>query len=292
MTKLYKCFNLLSFLHSSLKKIALLTAFLSGIVSAPFFFFSDSTTDLSHASANMAQAFNFLPEEEVSYTVADAVALLETSEKIIEIQNPELCGKAELFADLSESEKEILKSAWKDIPCELLQNLKKVVIFDDMEKPRALAGASALHLRSDIFTLSEVQKVLIHESGHLVDLGGLQSQTFSEKSAFVDGSMPVFADDASADFYAISWKATDAWNADTTVQDFVSRYGATDPFEDFAESFLFYISYGEAFRQLAAENDQLAQKYDFFKTQVFDGKEFDGEMIVVTAERPWDATRI
>lgn len=264
-------------------------AFLSGIISAPFFF-SGEEKNFSHASADMTPAVAVVSIP--ALTVEEAIAILESAPEKPETKSSELCGKDDLFSAFSAEEKSVVASAWKDIPCDLLQNLKKVVIFDDINKPRALAGASSLHLRSDIFSLPEAEKVIIHETGHLVDLGGLISQDFSEKSGFVDGSLPVFADDVSADYYALSWNDTDSWNVDTTIQDFVSRYGATDPFEDFAESFLFYVAHGASFRELAAENAELAKKYDFFKNEVFAGEEFDGELIVVTAERPWDATRI
>ena len=125
-----------------------------------------------------------------------------------------------------------------------------------------------------------------------IDLGGLETKEYSKESGFFDGSLAVFADDPSAEFYKISWAKNEQWNSDTTASDFVSRYGATDPFEDFAESFLFYIAYGNGFRELAAKNPKLSRKYDFLKNRIFEGKEFAGEKVSLSAERPWDATRI
>jgi hypothetical protein len=47
------------------------------------------------------------------------------------------------------------------------------------------------------------------------------------------------------------------------------------PFEDFAESFGLYVNGGKIFRQLAANNQYLKQKYDWLKVNVFAGFEYD-----------------
>ena len=53
----------------------------------------------------------------------------------------------------------------------------------------------------------------------------------------------------------------------------------TDPFEDFAESYNWYVLQGANFRQLAETNALLRQKYDFLKTHVFENREFEGKML-------------
>lgn len=47
------------------------------------------------------------------------------------------------------------------------------------------------------------------------------------------------------------------------------------PFEDFAESFGLYVNGGRIFRQLAADDPYLKQKYDWLKANVFAGVEYD-----------------
>jgi len=61
------------------------------------------------------------------------------------------------------------------------------------------------------------------------------------------------------------------------------------PFEDFAESFGLYINGGRIFRQLAANNSYLKQKYDWLRLNVFAGVEYDTgetESIALMRARP------
>lgn len=207
------------------------------------------------------------------------------------------CGISSL-RKFSTPEKAILTAAVKNISCVLLADLSEIRIFDDQSKPRALAGAKVLELRSDFFVLPESEKVLIHELGHIVDLSGLKSKKYRQESGFVDGNMPIYADDPSVLFYIISWSASGGktkQKADSTKQDFVTGYAMTDPFEDFAESFLFYLKQGNRFRAYAEENERIRAKYEFFKTRVFGGQEFatgtdvQGDNLIV---RNWDATKL
>ena len=54
-----------------------------------------------------------------------------------------------------------------------------------------MASATRLYLRSDLFHLPERKEVIIHELGHVVDLGGLRGSSGSEISSFRDGTLPV-----------------------------------------------------------------------------------------------------
>ena len=66
----------------------------------------------------------------------------------------------------------------------------------------------------------------------------------------------------------------------------------TDPFEDFAESFIFYVLHGADFRFLKKESSVLAAKYDFLKNVLFAGAEFDSAITSSPGERVWDATLV
>ncbi len=57
--------------------------------------------------------------------------------------------------------------------------------------------------------------------------------------------------------------------------EFISQYAKTNYAEDFAESFDSYIHSAKIFRQRTAANDALRQKYDFLKTYVFGGQEYN-----------------
>jgi hypothetical protein len=57
--------------------------------------------------------------------------------------------------------------------------------------------------------------------------------------------------------------------------EFISGYSKVNNKEDFADHFSAYILEGRIFRERASENVFLQEKYDFLKTHIFAGKEFD-----------------
>jgi hypothetical protein len=119
--------------------------------------------------------------------------------------------------------------------------------------------------------------VLVHELGHIMDTGVLKGNFWTGESEFHDGKNAIYNDDPSLDFYRISFQDEKKLNKGVSGIDFVTGYAMTDPFEDFAETYNYYLLHGESFRELAKHNQSLAQKYDFMKEKVFAGKEFTFE---------------
>ena len=107
---------------------------------------------------------------------------------------------------------------------------------------------------------SESVKVFTHELGHVVDLQFLK-KTLLKK-------------DPSDHFYAISWNAPSEKKKGMDVDDFVSGYALSNEYEDFAETFAFYVFHNDVFRSRASENPILARKYDFFEKYVFSNADF------------------
>ncbi len=131
----------------------------------------------------------------------------------------------------------------------------------------------------------------MHELGHIVDLGKMNSSGRAEESEFYDGGQPIYEDDVSLEFYRISWASSTSMRADASELDFVSEYAATDVFEDFAESYAFYVLQGGEFGELAETNVALARKYQFIRDNVFAGVEFDlGFVDLEIFQRPYDVT--
>lgn len=231
----------------------------------------------SHESAHSTQTISVVPGAEVFEESTEA---------------EELCGIEALRA-LSEKQQAVFAEALKDIPCALVEQLSDVRILEDPDMPRALSNGSKLYLRSNLFELPEAKEVIIHELGHVIDLGGLKSTEYEIESAFQDGHYPIYADDYSMIFYSTSWSSSEDWREDTKTTDFVSGYAATDPFEDFAESFLLYVEHGATFRVLAADNAQLQAKYNFFQDYIFAGEEFGlGEEAEDLGNGIWDVTKL
>ncbi len=210
------------------------------------------------------------------------------NKKIINNNNCQLNAKVPI-----EIKSQFLK-ATENIPCEFLQGLRTIEIFNDPEHiyPRAMANGRILKIRSDVIESPEFIDILIHELGHVVDLSGLQSKKFKNPSIYKDGKKIIYADDLSIQFYKISWKTETQKKQNTNNLDFVGEYAASDMFEDYAESFLMYIEHGNEFRIMATKNEALQKKYNFLREHIFHEKEFfTGTYKVNTKERQWDITR-
>lgn len=145
------------------------------------------------------------------------------------------------------------------------------------EGRRGLGGGSTVILRCSDVTDNELMSVFVHEMGHVVDTGLHTGSYWAGKSEFIDGNVPVYNDDLSLRFYRISWVNEKEMKRDAQKTDFVTGYAMTDPFEDFAETYNFYILHGAQFREMTVYNRQLWRKYMFMKYYIFEGKEFDND---------------
>lgn len=178
------------------------------------------------------------------------------------------------------------------LPPEPVGRLKNLTLYFSDTGRRGLGGGDTIILRCQNVTDEELVGVLVHEIGHITDTGVLNGSSGSGKSDFLDGSRPVYKDDESLTFYRLSWENEGTMKWDATAQDFVSGYAMTDPFEDFAESYAYYVLHGYEFRSLALQNDTLQKKYAFLKNRVFKGQEFFNgtEEEIDAAARHYDVT--
>lgn len=106
---------------------------------------------------------------------------------------------------------------------------------------------------------TEVLSVWVHEFSHYLDLYILDNRGWI---------------DISNDFYNISWESTKVLKAWLNQNDFVSWYSMTNKYEDFAESFTYYVLHNNDFYSKAKKSDILMSKYNFFKNSVFSNWEF------------------
>ncbi len=106
----------------------------------------------------------------------------------------------------------------------------------------------------DSIYLWEFLAVWVHEFAHYLDL------YFFEKKWWFDPSDI---------FYDISWDSTKVLKAWMNSGDFVSGYSMTNKYEDFAESFTYYVLHNSDFLQKTHSSEILKQKYDFFSNNLF-----------------------
>ncbi len=178
------------------------------------------------------------------------------------------------------------------LPSQCVNSLKNFYVRYDNPKRRGLAGKTTIILDGTVPD-EEFIALLIHEFGHITDLGCIEGNTRAVASAFKDGSEKIYMNDASVSFYSISWINAKEKQPTAESDDFVSGYAKWDPFEDFAETFAYYILQNDSFRQRARENPVLAAKYRWMDRNVFKNSnkiaegEFDWE-----GEIPWDTTKL
>ncbi len=131
------------------------------------------------------------------------------------------------------------------LPTELSSRLKVLILnFEGGE--RGLADADTVILRCDV-SKTERLRVFLHEMGHVAYLSsGVELQ---------------------ADYKKLWEKSGEA--------DFVSGYAKENEFEDFAESFLAFVEFGESFR--STRSTVLSEKYFFIEKNFFPDRVYNGD---------------
>jgi hypothetical protein len=189
----------------------------------------------------------------------------------------------------------LVYNTFEAMPEDTVSKVKNLTLYFNSTGRRGLGGGSTIILRCQNVTEQEMVSVLVHELGHIKDTGVMQGNFWAGESEFRDGKSSIFENDLSLEFYRISFENDQELKADSTDLDFVSGYAKTDPFEDFAETYNYYLLHGDNFRQLARNNEVLEKKYNFMKEKVFDGQEFDfqsEEDLSLLTKRKYDSTVI
>lgn len=192
---------------------------------------------------------------------------------------------------LNSIKKNQIETALKKLPSEHVKSVSNIILDYDPSAHRGLGGSELIILRAVDMGTEEMLAVLIHEMGHNVDSGYLTPKEEKVKSPFEDWGVPLYETDSSLDFYSISWASDEKRKKTAINTDFVSGYAMSDCFEDFAESYVYYVLHNKDFKRLAASSESLYAKYHFMKYEVFGGVEFDtADGIIKEKQRPWDIT--
>lgn len=198
-------------------------------------------------------------------------------------------------ADIPDEYQQLWNETLQSLPATCRDSLEDVYVQFDRPNQRGLASGRAIILYagfdlSDPAERDEARALFVHEFGHITDIGCIIGRS-PEASAFVDGSTPVPVDDPSVSFYSISWVNSHQRRSDSRAADFASGYAASDPFEDFAETYAYFALQEPAFAARAAENPVIAQKYQWMKTYAFaEGAPNALGQSVWHGIVPWDVT--
>jgi hypothetical protein len=194
-------------------------------------------------------------------------------------------------SDLNALQKKDINAALTSLPADHSATVKNIILDYKSDAGRGLGGNNLIILRGTGMSEQELIGVLVHEVGHNVDYGYLSPKNLEKESEFKDGSYPLYITDASIDFYRICWENEKTRKKTVSNLDFVSGYAMSDPFEDFAETYVYYVLHNADFKALTSESPKLAAKYRFMQYRVFGGVEFNtGDGEVRANNRPWDIT--
>jgi hypothetical protein len=117
-----------------------------------------------------------------------------------------------------------------------------VLIDEKLREPRGKIYGQNITLSAHIWKDGEFVKLFVHELAHYVDIYFLLPTRTSQ--------------DLSNSFYDISWEKPLVKKSWEWVRSFVSGYAATNQYEDFAESFIFYVFHNEDFADVHSEMSQ------------------------------------
>lgn len=185
----------------------------------------------------------------------------------------------------------IEKHLMKGIPVSVA--LKSYII--NWEPGKRRWGATAERIRINLASLGAPEEywgVSSHEFWHVVDLWALRGLSKYKDQNYTEfGKVKFSVDDSSLEYYRLSWDSESIRKETSEEKDFCSRYGMTNPFEDFAECHNLYLNNRQLFKTMTNESWVLRQKY-LFLANLFDNQVIqEGKSPLLYAGwRPWDTT--
>lgn len=247
-----------------------------------------SPADSAHLSADLLEA-----EPVTKVVLDDPSNQLKSSANKPYLSSIKMASKNMYNSNerLDSIKKNQIQVALSRLPKEHVESIESIILDYSPRAHRGLGGGGMIILRGVDMSTAEFISVLIHEAAHNVDFGYLAPTKKERQSPFYDGKYPLYETDPSLDFYRISWLNNERMKRGISNMDFVSGYAMSEPHEDFAETYLYYVLHNKDFKVMATESEVLLAKYKFMKYQVFQGKEFDtGDGILKANSRNWDIT--
>lgn len=191
--------------------------------------------------------------------------------------------------DILVKHQQLADSVLKSVHAGCKDSLKNFYVRYDNPDQRGLGGGTTIILSGNVPD-DEFRALLVHECGHLIDLTALKGTRASGLTSFRDGNEIMYMDDPSVSFYAISWIDSKTTNQSAKDADFVSGYAMWDAFEDFSETYAYYMLQRDAFLERAQKNPALWMKYQWMETHVPSQPIAIGTMW--ERDLPWDITKL
>ncbi len=179
-----------------------------------------------------------------------------------------------------ESRKNLIKEVLSSDEMQFGYRALSIVLDSGLIEPRGQMKWKLIRLSPHVSRDAEFLKLLVHEVAHYIDI-----YTLIKWSNLQDSSLA---------FYRISWEAPKTKKWEETLSSFVSGYAATNQYEDFAESFTFYIFHNRIFADRALKSESLRKKYLFFRNEIFPEWTFEDTdfSIGTIPSYLWDTTKV
>ena len=179
-----------------------------------------------------------------------------------------------------ESRKKLIESVLSSDQMFFGYSALSIILDTKLIEPRWQMQGKSIRLSPSVVKESEFVQLLVHEIAHYIDIYNLIGFGSTR--------------DPSDEFYAISWEGKKTKRSTETTASFISWYAATNAWEDFAESFTFYVFHNDEFAERALKNESLRQKYLFFWNSVFTDWAFLGTdfSIGTVPSYLWDTTKV
>ncbi len=193
--------------------------------------------------------------------------------------------------DIKQVHRVIADRVFRALPAKCRNTLKDFYVEYDNPQNRGLAGETIMIIAGNVPD-TEFAALIIHECGHIIDLGAMRGTQEAGGTEFADGKKPIFADDPSVQFYRLSWDSAKTIKQTSAKTDFVSGYAMSDAFEDFSESFAFYMLQRAEFERLSQKSPILKAKYKFFENMLSKPAPVAIGTFVRGTGIPWDVTKL
>lgn len=197
------------------------------------------------------------------------------------VDQPEMKQKHRVLAD----------SVLRALPPLCRRSLKNFYVNYHHLDRRGYGGRTSIVLDGTVPD-SEFVALLTHECGHVIH-GNLSGTVGLAPSGFADGKQIFTSDSPVVRFFQISWMTENVLRKGAKDRDFVSGYGKTNAFEDFAEFLVAYVLHPDYVAARAQKNAAIKAKLAWMEKEL----PLDHSMIAESTATwngtvPWDMTKV
>lgn len=198
---------------------------------------------------------------------------------------------AVIHPDIKAHHQKLADAVLRALPAPCRTHLKNFYVKYSNVTQRGLGGKTTIIIDGTASD-AEFTGLLVHECAHVTH-SNMPGNPRSGASPFRDGSEPIYNDSPLTAFFAISWMTEGVLKAGAKKTDFASGYAQSDAFEDFAETYAFYVLHRPAMRERAKTSPAIAAKLAWMETHLPSDENAVGvSSYTWNKQVPWDVTKL